>query len=67
MLGRHSGQGDGKATPSNKLTFGGLGGGVVSIKPRHLRLNCENPRLYVSIAKNHEFSANYLQFALIAN
>jgi hypothetical protein len=33
--------------------------GVVSIKPRHLRLNCGKPRLYVSIAKNHDFSGNY--------
>jgi hypothetical protein len=29
-----------------------------------LRLNCRKPRFYVSISKNHEFLANYLQFAL---
>jgi hypothetical protein len=39
--------------------------GVVSIKPRHLRLNCGKPRLYVSIAKNRDFSGNYSQCAQI--
>jgi hypothetical protein len=37
----------------------------VSIKPRHWRQNFKKPRLYVSIAKNHDFPGNFLQFALI--
>jgi hypothetical protein len=40
---------------------------VVSIKPRHLRLNHGKPRLYVSIPKNCRYSANFLQCPLIVD
>jgi hypothetical protein len=42
-------------------------GRVVSIKPRHLRLNHGKPRLYVSIPKNRRYSANFLQCPLIVD
>jgi hypothetical protein len=44
-----------------------IDGWGVSIKLRHWRRNFEKPRLYVLITKNHDFSGNFFQFALITS